>query len=97
MDECKSLVPATAAYGSKGTADTATAISAAANASAAAQVATQSIEFSCFRWGGFISRSLSSRGALTLPLDELLAAAHVWSRRELEACGLGGAVLLETG
>jgi hypothetical protein len=58
--------------------------------SATSTSAAASIAFTCFRWGGYITRSLTSRGALALPFEELTKAAHEWSRRELAQCGLGG-------
>lgn len=49
-----------------------------------------SMTFSCYRWSGYITRSLNSRGALGLPFEELIVATRGWSRRELAQCGLGG-------
>ena len=47
------------------------------------------LAFSCFRWGGYVTRSVTSRGALSLPFDELVKEVQGWSSRELSQCGLG--------
>ena len=44
--------------------------------------------FSCYRWSGYIARSLAARNALALPFDELVEATAAWSKAELNACGL---------
>ena len=44
--------------------------------------------FSCYRWSGYIARSLAARNALALPFDELVEAMTEWSKAELNACGL---------
>ena len=44
--------------------------------------------FSCYRWSGYIARSLAARNALSLPFDELVEATSTWSDAELDACGL---------
>ena len=44
--------------------------------------------FSCYRWSGYIARSLAARNALALPFDELVEATTAWSKAELNACGL---------
>ena len=44
--------------------------------------------FSCYRWSGYIARSLAARHALSLPFDELVEATSTWSDAELDACGL---------